>query len=110
MRIKPSNGSSKTQMALPPTFTLTDSRESTEREPERDCELIMTSETSDSNPFPAWKERQRALAKRARMGRVVKPDVTNWLSNGASYEKLPNGQIVNLDKRARRAAREEGGK
>lgn len=58
-----------------------------------------------------WKSQQRALATRARMCRVVKAGITQWTSsNGSTYEKLPNGQVVNLDKRARQAAREDGGK
>lgn len=58
-----------------------------------------------------WKSQQRALATYARMCRVVKAGITQWTSgNGATYERLPNGQVVNLDKRAKRAAQEDSAK
>lgn len=67
--------------------------------------------TTPTPPTPTWKETQRALATRARMCRVVKAGTTQWTSgNGSTYERLPNGQVVNLDKRARRAAQEDSAK
>jgi hypothetical protein len=52
-----------------------------------------------------WKEQQRALAERARMGRVYRfSDNTARFTDGSHYEQKPNGQIINLDKKAKREA------